>query len=196
MDKILVLAILSGVIAACNSTVGNKTHEKTIPATEIEMQNEKNEFTEIETPDGIMLLGKINRKALDNPQFNWYQQEADFHQLNTELINSFKKDLKDFEVEIFMGTWCSDSHRDVPAFFKIAQAADYPESKIKMYALDENKNSPSGIEKDRNVYYVPTFIFLKDGNEMGRIVESPINSLEEDIRDIVAGHPQTPNYAQ
>ncbi|NNK29609.1 MAG: thioredoxin, partial [Flavobacteriaceae bacterium] len=37
----------------------------------------------------------------------------------------------------------------------------------------------------RNIEYVPTIIFLKDGKEAGRIVELPMNSLEQDMEAII-----------
>jgi hypothetical protein len=36
-----------------------------------------------------------------------------------------------------------------------------------------------------NIVYVPTFIFYKDGVEVGRIVEAPKHSLEIDIINIL-----------
>ena len=41
---------------------------------------------------------------------------------------------------------------------------------------------------------MPTFILYKDGVELGRIVETPIESMEDDIFNILIGSPPQPNY--
>lgn len=142
-----------------------------------------------------MLVGQITEADLLTTPFNkWYELNYQYHKPNTEVINAFKKQLKGFDIEIFMGTWCPDSHRETPGFIKILKTADYPMDKMSMYAVDRSKKSGVGAETGKDISHVPTFIFYKKGKEVGRIVESPINSLEEDIYDIVKGTPQTPNY--
>ena len=39
--------------------------------------------------------------------------------------------------------------------------------------------------EDLKIERVPTFIFYRDGKEIGRIVENPSNSLVEDFLDII-----------
>lgn len=194
MKKILALVVLSGVIAACNTTGSQSAHHTTEETSDIKKNKMENQ--EIDYNGSKMWLGEINEDSFKNGNYPWYDQEYQIHNLDTEVINEFKSKLQDFDIEVFMGTWCSDSQRETPAFFKIMDAAGYPDNRIKMYALDGNKKSPYGYETESNVHYVPTFIFYKNGTEVGRIVESPINTLEEDIRDIVNGMPQTPNYAE
>ncbi|MBV7441834.1 thioredoxin family protein [Weeksellaceae bacterium TAE3-ERU29] len=142
-----------------------------------------------------MLVGQIEKTDLQKAPFtDWYKDNYKWHEVNRDLVNSFKNELKDFDIEIFMGTWCGDSHREVPAFYKILEIAKYPEDKVKTFAVNRKKETGWKFEENKNITHVPTFIFYKNGKEVGRIVESPINSLEEDIRDIVDGNPQTPNY--
>jgi len=38
-------------------------------------------------------------------------------------------------------------------------------------------------------------IFYSQGQELGRIIEYPVGTLEEDVVDIMFGNPPTPNYA-
>jgi hypothetical protein len=51
--------------------------------------------------------------------------------------------------------------------------------------LDEQKQSPDGLEKKYKVSNVPTFIVLKDGEEKGRVVESVKVSLEKDLYELM-----------
>lgn len=142
-----------------------------------------------------MLLGEINEKNFDTADYSWYKDYYNSFKIDTETIDSFKDKLGDYDVKIFMGTWCSDSKRETPNFFKVMDYAGYPDSKIEMYAVDRQKHSLNSEEKGKEITHVPTIIFYKNGKEVGRIVESPINTMEQDIRDIVNGNPQTPNYS-
>ncbi|MXV37507.1 thiol reductase thioredoxin [Flavobacteriaceae bacterium Ap0902] len=150
---------------------------------------------EIDDRGNKMLQGEINEDNFATADYEWYNTYYDSYDLQKDTIDSFKDDLQDYDIKIFMGTWCPDSKRETPYFFKIMDYAGYPDDRIHMYAVDRNKKSLNGEEEGYNITHVPTFIFLKDGKEVGRIVESPINSLEEDIRDIINGTPQTPNYS-
>lgn len=55
-----------------------------------------------------------------------------------------------------------------------------------MNALDTNKTSPDYDAKANNVTNVPTTIIYRKGNEIGRIIESPKLSLEEDLLIILS----------
>jgi len=50
------------------------------------------------------------------------------------------------------------------------------------------------LEKDLNITNIPTFIFYKNGKEMHRIVESPMESLEKDMLKIITGQPYKHAY--
>ena len=69
---------------------------------------------------------------------------------------------------------------------------------LEIVALDRRKEfykkSPTGEEQGLNIVKVPTLIFLKDGKEVNRIIERPIESLEEDIGAIVLQNTYVPNY--
>ena len=85
-----------------------------------------------------------------------------------------------------MGTWCEDSHREVPRFFKILEAVGHPESKLTMIAVNRKKEAPNGEEGPLNIQRVPTIIVQKYGKEIGRIIESPSTGyLERDLLEIL-----------
>jgi len=84
-----------------------------------------------------------------------------------------------------MGTWCSDSRREVPNFYKILDKLNYPDNKITLINVDRKKN---GIEIDvskLNIELVPTFIVYRNNTEIGRIIETPNESLERDLLKIL-----------
>ena len=72
-----------------------------------------------------------------------------------------------------------------PQFFKILTAMDFEQENLEMFAMSEEKNTPSNFEKGLKIYNVPTIIFFKNGKEINRFVESPVESLESDIKKII-----------
>jgi thiol-disulfide isomerase/thioredoxin len=84
-----------------------------------------------------------------------------------------------------MGTWCEDSQREVPSFFKIIDALEANDQVQPIVGLNEDKVSHDGSAEQAGVTNVPTFVFSKDGEEINQIVEFPIISLEQDILDIL-----------
>ena len=51
-----------------------------------------------------------------------------------------------------------------------------------------------GLEEGLDIQRTPTFIFFKNGVEIGRIVETPRDSLENDILKIVSGQEYKHSY--
>ncbi|MEM9077528.1 MAG: thioredoxin family protein [Bacteroidota bacterium] len=146
------------------------------------------------------MVGKITQAGLESePYQSWFTPGYDSYVVDSQITKMFKKSLKKHEVKLFLGTWCGDSKREVPRILKILKSCEYPDQKLEIVALDRRKEhykkSPTGEEKGWNIIKVPTIIFLKDGKEVNRIVESPIASLEEDMAQILLGKSYIPNYA-
>ncbi|MGI9551756.1 MAG: thioredoxin family protein [Aurantibacter sp.] len=155
--------------------------------------------TKIDAKGYEMLLGKIDKKGLTQDAYaTWFNGQYESYEVDTKIIKSIKNELKKNKITLFMATWCGDSKREVPRFYKILEAANYPMDQLTVVALDYEKNqykkSPGGEEKGLNIIKVPTMIFYKDGTAVNRIVESPIESLEKDIKAIVKGKDYVPNY--
>ncbi|MEZ4874658.1 MAG: hypothetical protein R2793_04240 [Flavobacteriaceae bacterium] len=145
------------------------------------------------------LLGKFNKDALlQEPYASWFQKNFDVYAPNQTVINSLKKELSNYTITLFMGTWCGDSKRETPRFFKILEAADFPLERVTAVALGlknkSYKKSPGGEEEGLNIHRVPTFILYKKGVEVNRIVEHPMASLEEDLLQIVTGNYNNYHY--
>lgn len=145
-----------------------------------------------------MLIGGVDKTVFHKEPFStWYLSEYDSYKVNPAMIKDIKRKLKRYRIEVFMGSWCEDSKREYPRLMKILDEAKFPENRIVTYAVNENKKSFYGEELGKDIRFVPTIIFYRGGNEIGRIVESPVSgSLEEDILMIVNEMPNTPNYAE
>ncbi|MCR9229020.1 MAG: thioredoxin family protein [Flavobacteriaceae bacterium] len=156
---------------------------------------------EIKTENGQQfLVGQINIESLQSqPYGKWFQNRYENYLPDETLIALFKEKLAGYEIKLFLGTWCSDSKRESPKFIKILEAADFPMDQLEIVALDYRKGhyktSPTGEEKELNIIKVPTIIFFKKGKEVNRIVESPLETLEGDIAQIMFKKNYVPNYA-
>ena len=131
-------------------------------------------------------FGEFSRDQLENSTHNnWFLENYNAHPLNKALVSQIDSLFDDIEVTIYMGTWCEDSQREVPGFFKIIDALEANDQVRPIVGLNEDKVSHDGSAEQAGVTNVPTFIFSKDGEEINRIVEFPIISLEQDILDIL-----------
>ena len=92
--------------------------------------------------------------------------------------------VKELDVIIMFGTWCHDSKREVPRMLRILKSIGMSFEKISLIAVDMGKSEPGGRGKLFNIKRTPTFIFFKEGVEVGRIIEHPEVSLESDLRKL------------
>ena len=126
------------------------------------------------------LLGPISRTDLQKAPFNeWFESEYQTYEADPAILANI--DLNEIEVLTFMGTWCSDSQREVPHLLKILDQLNFPKEKINIIAVDEDKANPPDVIKKWGIEYVPTIILIRNGLEIGRVVEAPTMSLEKDM---------------
>jgi cyclophilin family peptidyl-prolyl cis-trans isomerase/HEAT repeat protein len=93
-------------------------------------------------------------------------------------------------MEVYMGTWCSDSQREVPKFLRILDDLRTQfgvELPVKFVAVDRAKQQPADLIAGKHVEKVATFIYYRGDEELGRIVERTTSPLfEDDLLTIVA----------
>jgi len=147
----------------------------------------------------IILLGKSTRERLAQPPFDtWFTKNYNAYVVDSNTADQLKPLLKNKRFLIFMGTWCGDSRREVPRMYKILDYCGVTASQVQLITMNNNdtayKQSPGHEERGRDIFRVPDFIVLDQGKEIGRIVESPVTSLEKDLQSIVSGTPYTPHY--
>ncbi|THD66333.1 thioredoxin [Robertkochia marina] len=147
------------------------------------------EVTEmVSAPQDTMLLGLQKRKVLEQaPYSSWYKRNYKEYKPDPEMVGKLKPLIGDVEVAIFMGAWCHDSKREVPALYKLLDALDFPEEKVALIFLDRDKETPDHLEEGLEINNSPTMIFKRNGKELNRIVEFPMESMEEDMYKILSG---------
>ncbi|MFT5249833.1 MAG: thiol-disulfide isomerase/thioredoxin [bacterium] len=168
-----------------------QSSEKKLDTEGISDQNEIKTELNLMVPDTIddnmMLIGMINEEGLQDKEFiDWYKENYNGHILDTITINEIKPKINEVTIKVFMGTWCSDSQREVAALYKILNEAEYDISKLEIIALSQEKDTPDHLEKGFNIEYVPTIIFYKNEIEIGRFVELAQDTLEKDMLAILS----------
>ncbi|RKQ43289.1 thioredoxin-like protein [Roseivirga pacifica] len=121
------------------------------------------------------LYGKINRAGLQSNSYGkWFNTIYNSYQPSADISSKVDKaKLKDIHFKVFLGTWCGDSKRNVPAFYKTLDQLAIPDSKVEAWALDLRKKGPNQEEQQYKIYRVPTIIVYRAGRELGRFIERP-----------------------
>lgn len=143
------------------------------------------DFIKVENliPASDTIIGYFDFDQLKNLPYNsWFIPEYEDYSVDTSTLNVLKKSLLDnITITIVIGTWCSDSQRETPRFVKILEYLDFDLDNITAIGVNRKKQAPNTEVNELNINYVPTIIFFKDNKEIGRIVESPEESLEKDM---------------
>ncbi|MBV1922860.1 MAG: thioredoxin family protein [Flavobacteriaceae bacterium] len=192
--KNLILLIFSLIIISCNC---NK--KETVSETKNEVIEEitLNKVMKDTVEDEDMLIGKISKKGFNQEPFSsWYNTEFSAYIINEVVTDSIKPLLENTSLKVFMGTWCEDSQRETPRLYKVLEAIDFDMTQFEIIAVSRDKDTPNHLEKGQNIEYVPTIIVLKNEKEIGRIVESTIDTLEEDLLAILSGEDYKHAYAE
>lgn len=147
---------------------------------------EKNKLVTDEKSGKPMLIGLCDRTAFVDSNFSWwFNSEYDNYTPDSTEVLKLSKVINDVKITIVMGTWCSDSRREVPRFLRILDRAMYNFQNLTLICVDRNKTAPDSLVEKLDIKLVPTFICIKDDKEIGRIVETPKETLEKDLASIV-----------
>lgn len=136
-----------------------------------------------------ILIGNCSVEAFQDTNFAWWwNSEYDMYKFHNNKVDSTKlaDALVETSIEVVMGTWCSDSRREVPRLFKILDYLNFANNKIKIIAVDRSKKAEQIDLENLNIELVPTIILYKNEKEIGRIVEAPAKmTIEEDLMEFL-----------
>ena len=134
---------------------------------------------------GKILKGIISRDILArDTSFKWYAQNAKAYAGGKDAA-TFGKHKDRVQVLIFLGTWCEDSQIIIPKLFPFFDAAGFSNDRITVIGVDRNKKSISHITDAFNIINVPTIIVMKEGRELGRVVEyGRYGMVEKELAEI------------
>lgn len=129
-----------------------------------------------------LILGYCPASAMnDSVFFNTWTTEYNNYQPDYETLDSLEGKLKDVNIKIVFRSTCSDSREQLPRLFKVLNELNYDVNSITLIGVNREKQGLSSETEGLEIELVPTIIFYKDGNELGRIVETPVESMEKDL---------------
>ncbi len=153
--SVLIAGVIVGVLASRGSYAGERRIEEV-------------------TKDKILSTG---REWME--KYEHYEPPADMVEaLKTKLGSGVK-------IDVYLGLWCPDSRNNVPLFLKIM---DRVAAAVPVRYFDVPRKASKDIRyfvDDLKIERVPTFVFYRDGTEIGRIVENPKTGMIEDIMEIM-----------
>lgn len=135
-----------------------------------------------------MLKGIISKEDISNDAaFDWYAESRKIYpRPDTAAIAAFSNNKDKIYFIVFGGTWCEDTHYVLPKFFKIQEVSGFPENRIALFAVDRDKKTIGNIGHALDIINVPTIIVMKNGKEMGRVVEyGKTGHWDKELADII-----------
>ncbi len=132
----------------------------------------------------VILTGIVEAERLvtELPEFS---EGYKTYQVDTSALGPIKAVAEPIEIVVIIGTWCPDCHRETPRFIRIIEEAANPNIKVTYIGVDRAKSDPEALAAKYDFKRIPTFIVLNKGEEIGRIVERPTESLEKDLANIL-----------
>lgn len=131
-----------------------------------------------------ILLGPVRPDKILDISPAWRQQFDDYHPAKEDVAALAELPRK-ATLDVYFGSWCSDSRAGVPHLLKILQEAPDNRLKVRYVAVDRAKKEPAADVARVGLERVPTFVLSVRGREIGRIVETPTSTLEHDLAILV-----------
>lgn len=141
-----------------------------------------------ETPEkeSPVLIGTTTREAIEAFSPEWVEAEVN-SQPEAAGVEALTLVAFGAEVEVFLGTWCGDSRRELPRLWKALDQMPATPFSLHYVAVDREKKEPAGPIAESGVLYLPTLIVKRNGHEVGRIVETAPHGVEVDLADLLSG---------
>jgi len=110
--------------------------------------------------------------------------EPDFQAIDS--LHTFDKSVR---IRVFVGTWDADETGPVAAFIKSLEMADNSSIVVDWIGVSRDLKEPAALLRDNRVTRIPTFIIWTEGEEKGRIVGKPRETMETDLAALFVGLP-------
>lgn len=128
-----------------------------------------------------VITGKFSEAVLESEYFGNWLKLVPKTSLNEDTLEALAQVSKeDLEFVVYLGTWCEDSQTHVPMLFELMQKLNWPCTWI---GVNRDKECPFEKKecKTWDIQYVPTLVIKRQGVELGRIVEQPVTTWENDL---------------
>ena len=139
-------------------------------------------------PGTKILKGIITKELIKNDSANkWYpDNQKAYSNPDTAIVGTLHRD-NNVKYVVFGGTWCGDTQFILPKFFMLQEKAGITDDRITLFGVDRQKQTIGNITSAMNITNVPTIIVMKNGKEIGRVVEyGKTGKWDKELADIVS----------
>lgn len=135
-----------------------------------------------------ILKGFITKKEIStDTAFAWYAQNAKSFSPNADVVKQYAAAKDSVNIIVFGGTWCGDTKALLPKFYTTTDAAGFPDNRITLIGVDRSKKTLYNLTDAFAITNVPTFIVMKNGKEIGRVVEyGKLGMPEKEVAQIIS----------
>ena len=134
-----------------------------------------------------VLVGEVTREEIETAVPAWGRRSVEA-EIDAEAAEALAQVEPGARVVVYLGTWCGDSRREVPRFWRsLDQVGGEVPFEVSLVAVDRDKEQPADLLAGEEIHYVPTFVVLREGEEVGRVVESAPDGIERDLLSLLEG---------
>ena len=123
-------------------------------------------------PEVKILRGLVIKYLIQNDTaFNWYNFSQSIYGPDTTTLNAMERVKTKVHFVVFGGTWCDDTQFILPKFFKLQEMSGVSDDRVTLFGVNREKHALGHIAEAFGIVNVPTIIVMKDGKEIGRVIE-------------------------
>ena len=138
-------------------------------------------------PPEPVLVGEVNREEIEAALPDWIGAQVEARP-DLEAAAAMASAGDGARVTVYLGTWCSDSRRELARLWRaMDEAGGEVAFEIAYVGVDRAKEEPADRLAGLGLEYVPTFVVEIGGAETGRIVEESPNGIERDLGALLRG---------
>lgn len=137
--------------------------------------------------DGPVMVGEMTRQEIEAALPDWVEEEI-LARPDIGSAESLVSALTGAEVTVLLGTWCSDSRRELARLWRaLDEAGAMDPDQLRYIGVDRELKEPSQWVAGSDLQLVPTFVVRRRDREVGRIVESSPHGIEIDLLALLRG---------
>ena len=132
-----------------------------------------------------IITGKTNLEQLEQISEFWIEYLSHYanYVVDAEKLAEIGQELENRPIKIIavIGSWCGDTKEQLPVLQKILDNLPKDKLAIDYIGVNRDKLADDLDISFLNIDLIPTFIFYENDQEMGRMVETPSSTMENDM---------------